>query len=304
METKIRFSTRDNKYERKISEADFSMLEKYRNILVETLKQEELFNQIVESHLEMKDKLYRFSLRSFKHDHDDFVQSHLIRSELNRSLFNTLNLSKLYLDRHFHEENKKSYIRKISSDESLVEKSYTLSKTLHKENISYRIATKLRNYVQHSSLPIHNYVYGASRKNLNRTIFYIPLDKDFLIKKIKIASKDRSLIQRQTDLHLIMDKFIEHISEIHIHDREIASPYVEKSKIALTEEKQSVLDKYDDARFFELIKTDNNITVKFSLEFSWYAVAEHIQNTYKDRINFYDSIHNPYMDDVPTYDNY
>lgn len=120
----------NNKFENKIiilSADELSGIKLSKTKLLTALKLEELYDQIVESFLEFKTQLYSNSLSLVNNFRIDYNANHEIRSKLNRQLFNTLNLSKLYLDKSYREyrdkEGKitkiKSFVKKITNDESL-----------------------------------------------------------------------------------------------------------------------------------------------------------------------------------------
>lgn len=123
--------------------------------LISILKFEELYDQIIESHLEFKSFLHTSSLSAISNARRSYISNHEVRSKLNRHVFNTLNLSKLYLDKAFHEKDKKFFVKDLTKDESLHEKVLELRERIESENFGYKLCCKLRNYVQHNMLPIN-----------------------------------------------------------------------------------------------------------------------------------------------------
>ena len=102
-----------------LTEEQVNEIKKHRSNLLSLLKLEELYDQILESFLEFKTQLYANSLQlnqEMLHNHNS---AHEIRSKLNRQLFNILNLSKLYFDKHCYKQEQKSFVLKVTKNDTL-----------------------------------------------------------------------------------------------------------------------------------------------------------------------------------------
>lgn len=86
-----------------LNDEELQKIKSSREILRKALSFEELFDKIIETFLEFKSQLYTNNLFLTKSFRRDYNANYEIRSKLNRQVFNTLNLSKLYLDKNYRE---------------------------------------------------------------------------------------------------------------------------------------------------------------------------------------------------------
>jgi len=272
-------------------------LKSARYDLISILKFEELYDQIIESHLEFKSFLHTSSLSAISNARRSYISNHEVRSKLNRHVFNTLNLSKLYLDKAFHEKNKKFFVKDLTKDESHHEKVMKLRERIDSENFAYKLCCKLRNYVQHNMLPINMIEKGFNRLEgtNSRTIlahFVLPLKKDE-IKSKDIRSNLLDHFEEKIDLHLVMDEYIYAISQIHIQAREFINPTMNNALSTFKKRKTSIEAQYGKS-LTDINLYESNIRL-LSLDVEWFNVVPYIQEKYSVALNYRNIEHSTYL---------
>ena len=176
-----------------LSNDELDKLKVTREKLLAVLKLEDLYDQIIESLLEFKSQLYSNSLSLVSNFRRDYNANHEIRSKLNRQLFNTLNLSKLYLDKSYREYRDKdgnitkikSFVKKVTNEEYLEREVNNFREEIYLKSPEYSLGCALRNLTQHDTLPIQTYSVDINHdiNEDNRTIlakFQLPLSKNNL----------------------------------------------------------------------------------------------------------------------------
>ena len=128
-----------------------------RGYLLNALQLEVVYDQLVESHWDYKNKVNYWNLRSISKPPADYILNHEIRSSLNRLAFNMLNLSKLYLDMHFNEDKKRCFAFELTNDTGTKDQIIKQRESIYSSNLDYVIGCKLRSHSQHSSLPISTF---------------------------------------------------------------------------------------------------------------------------------------------------
>jgi hypothetical protein len=265
--------------------------------LISILKFEELYHQIIESHLEFKSFLHASSLSAISNARRSYISNHEVRSKLNRHVFNTLNLSKLYLDKAFHEKDKKFFVKDLTKDESLHEKVLELRERIESENFGYKLCCKLRNYVQHNMLPINMIEKGFNRLEgtKGKTIlahFVLPLKKNE-IKNKDIRNKLLDNFEEKIDLHLVMDEYIYAISQMHIQAREFIKPTMNNALSIFKKRQISIEEQYGKG-LTDISLYESNIRL-LSLDVEWFNVVPYIQEKYSVALNYRNIEHNTYL---------
>lgn len=266
-------------------DSDLRTLKAARCKLQSILKLEELYDLIIDSFLEFKTQLYSNSL--LFPVSTDIRESHDIRSKLNRQLFNTLNLTKLYLDKHVYNQEENSFVKKMTKDITLHQKVLDLRHKIKEENSNYMLGCELRNYVQHSTLPIGTFTREIdsnidNKNTLPSMRFYLPLIKDRL-KKNGANSKLLNLIKQNDDIHKTMDGYIHAISVMHMQNRKLTSQVI---KLALNSFQQQVekIEKEFGMNHLGISMVENN-KVSFTLDLDWFELVLYLQKKHSSIIN-------------------
>lgn len=150
-------------------------------------KFENLYDQLIESYLDFKNEVYSSGIRFYNKPNHHYVEIYKIKSKINNLAFNLLNLSKLYLDTVNFKD--KSLVLDITESQ---EKHSILKDKIKEEydsNAGYRLAYKLRNYIQHHSLPLNDFMIGEScnQEKQQKNVEFL-----FLINRHEIINKSIS----------------------------------------------------------------------------------------------------------------
>ncbi|EGR4442457.1 TPA: hypothetical protein PX743_002032 [Vibrio cholerae] len=281
----------------KLNEKEYLELSNARRILFRVLKHEELYDQVIESYVDAKTAMYEMSIRTISDGIiDEDIISHNYRSKLNRLYFNTLNLSKLYLDKHFHGRHDKSFVKSITGLETFHDEIKCHRQRIANENTDYVLGCELRNYIQHASLPIKSITHGFRTSNSNNktfAVFHIPLDRNILIEG-GIKKKYLSKYSDKIDLHEIMDNYIYAISEMHLKSRELTSDYAKNSMDIITKKRQEIESKYNCVQYgIKVVDIDIEETL-FYLHLEWFDLVKYLQEENSYLLNFKLFSHSPY----------
>jgi hypothetical protein len=281
-----------------LNEQEYTGLSNARQILSKVFNHEELYDQVIESYVDAKSVMYEMSIRAISDGIiDDFIRNHNCRSKLNRLYFNTLNLSKLYLDQHYHEGKKKSFVKSITGLESSHDEVRQHRQQIVSNNANYSLGCQLRNYVQHASLPVKTFTSGFRfdpKENQHFAVFHIPLDRQVLING-GIKESKLSKYGDKIDLHEIMDDYISAISEMHIKSRKLTSNYVEKSIETITTKRHQIKSEYSGLKYgIKVVNTEKEERL-FSLHLEWFDVVKHLQQKNSHLLNFKSFAHVPYQ---------
>jgi hypothetical protein len=290
----------------KLSDDEYLELSNARKVLLRVLNHEELYDQVIESYVDAKSVMYEMSVRAISNSITrDYVKNHDCRSKLNRLFFNSLNLSKLYLDDHYREHKNKDgdivkttcFVKKITDSDNDIEEIKAHRDKIFNENSEYVVGCQLRNYVQHASLPVRTFTSGFRTRpedNQAFAVFHVPLDKQALldggIKKSKLSNYGDKI-----DLHEIMDGYIHAISEMHLKSRSLVKTQMNQSIEAINVKRRQVEQEYycllDDIDVFDT-KKGNRL---FSLHLEWFSVVKHLQSKNSHLLNFKRFTHFPYQ---------
>lgn len=296
-----------------ISDDEYNTLSLAREKLVQILDMEILYDQIVEACVETKSAMYDASLRNISDNRiGDSIKGHNIRSKLNRLYFNVLNLSKLYLDKHFYEapqnscikeqtpsvKKQKSFVKAITGDDYLHSEVVLHRQEIYGTNPDYKLGCGLRNYVQHNTLPVATYtagVKGHPDNPLKSSVFHIPLDKEKLAKVINkslLSQYDKTI-----DLHSVIDGYVKAISEMHMLNRKLTEAASSESKSVIDDKVKEITDEYTDSGLgIEVICTSGNSHSGFDLTTSWFDLVEHLRQKNHRTLDFRKFSHHPYRD--------
>lgn len=291
-----------------LSDNEYLELSKARAVLSRVLKHEELYDQVIESYVDAKSVMYEMSVRAISNSvTHDYVKNHDCRSKLNRLFFNSLNLSKLYLDDHYREHKNKDgdtikttcFVNKITDSDNDIEEIKAHRDKMFNENSAYVVGCQLRNYVQHASLPVKTFTSGFRNRaedNQALAMFHIPLDKQALIsggvKKSKLSNYGDKI-----DLHEIMDGYIYAISEMHLKSRSLVKNRMDESIDVINAKRRQVELEYD-CLLDDIDIVDTAVekgSRLFSLHLEWFSVVKHLQSKNSHLLNFKRFTHLPYQ---------
>ncbi|MFY3327800.1 hypothetical protein ACOSZP_18100 [Vibrio fluvialis] len=298
---KLQFNVMDNEvprtYECDLNEDESNALIKARNVLKRIYKHEELYDQVIETYLELKTAMYDMSIKSAANAFPiDYVRSHEYRSKLNRLIFNSLNFGKMYLDEHYKTVNNgkavKTYVAEVTGNDSNNNELKKQRAHIYDNNPNYVLACDLRNYVQHASLPVGSVNSGARTVEGDRfSTFYTTIKRDE-IKKAKKETLDK--FDDSIDLHEVMDGYITAISEKHIFSREMI---IEAMRESLDHIKSidSEMRKNNDIAGAILVRDENN-NFMFSLGTKWFDIVKHLQSKHSRPLYLGSYKHHPYKE--------
>ncbi|WP_318419191.1 hypothetical protein [Photobacterium leiognathi] len=286
-----------------LEDNEFNELDRARNILFRVLNHEELYDNLIESYVDAKSAMYELSIRSVSDYSSNYNKSHYNRNKLNRLYFNTLNLSKLYLDKHYREIKKENGTKKvkcfsfsITKTQDTLDSVQQQRRLISNSNQDYMLGCQLRNFVQHSSLPVTNYVSGVRFSNKSEqafAVFHIPLDKERLIQG---GIKKNMLVDypNEIDLHKIMDGYIKAISEIYVENNRLIKDVVDSCVGIINSKKKFIEDNFSKLNYgIDVVDVDKEKRL-FSLSLEWFSVVEYLQQKNLHTLNFENFKHNPY----------
>lgn len=222
---------------------DKPTFDKYREAKIKFLQIkliEEKFDLILRNFQEFQSELisqaidYGFDLLF---SHTRFINNRL---SINRRIANFLMSVRVYLDQY------PKHIKKIYGENSNVFcslKSY--KRSIYVEDIFFQVLSELRNYVQHSNLPIDLFTYSGRCLNLDdeegklcfKTIPYISIfalkDGDF--KKETLKALEGKFDKEYLDLRYLLGKGLIGLVSIHMKCKELVAEDVKKWTAELNE---------------------------------------------------------------------
>ena len=268
-----------------IERARFEKLKASRPVLTHALAIEEKYSIIITNFLELEREATNASITEMVQSHNEYKDFFNIRLALNTCLVNLLTSVRLYVDQL------SSHICAcLPIDKDAKAKTKALFSAEYDSRFEYRFMEALRNYVQHSGIPVHRVSTGAKRIDLDDGLLEFSLY--FGAQREELAS-DRSFKKKVLDempeavnLKSSSRIYIEAISNIHEQGRLLIENEVNESRSILEKairdytvvyEKEpvglfayefqgdakvdevSVLTKWDDVRK-ELLKRNGKIT--------------------------------------------
>lgn len=268
-----------------LSMTDFDSLKKSRHILVTVLDLEIMFDQLIESHCDYKNRVNYWNICTLSRSRIDHVENHEIRGTLNRLAFNTLNLSKLYLDSHYNEKKKRCFAFEISQDEYSRDKIEKQRAELFESNLGYVVGCKLRAHSQHSRLPVRSFTTGVHFDHQTQerlSSFKINYFYDDLC-KIGVP-KNRIQKDIHLDLTNILDEYIYAVSSMHKLNREVVGCRVNQAKSDIDDIfKRVTSSSRGKSKIYEIQIGKNEY---ISPELDWFSVYEYLQRKHRCPINF------------------
>ena len=269
------------KYE--ISESEIDKITKAKEILSTHLNFEVIYDQVIEAYWGYRNKVNYWRLRVASMP-SSYILNHEIRSSLNRLTFNLLNLSKLYLDRHFNEQKGTCFTFEILGDEDCVNPTKEQREKIYNENILYVVGCKLRNRSQHGSLPITSFTYGISSDNnySKKVNFDINYNYDNLV-NLKVPKKR---IQMNTSLNLtsILNGYVFAISEMHTLARELTRAKITESRNCINDIVKSKPAAIQYHNYVSYIDFEDGKRLYTDLD--WFELSDHLLRKHRQAIDY------------------
>ncbi|MCE9677652.1 hypothetical protein LZP69_00405 [Shewanella sp. AS1] len=251
----------------KLNREEFNDYKKCLTNLIQISKFEELYDQIVQSHLEYKTFLYESLIKFSSMNGLLENQSYDYKLKANRLLCSTLNFAKFYLDKSYKEE--RSFISKLTGNKQNNRSVKLIRERLFNESDAYAIGESLRNYAQHHSLLIDSFTFGFHEKTL---LFYSCLDKNKFTTFIRARGQSKATLDRLlnavekncyqekgVDLHKVIDEFVYSIGKIHEHNREEYRGIIADSYSKLDQ----LVNVFPESKYYELKEGETRIIMNF-----------------------------------------
>jgi hypothetical protein len=306
----IKFSTQDNDAvianQIELSEHEYSKLSDAKKVLKRVLKHEELYDQVIESYVDAKSAMYEMSIRAISQSDDfNYVKNHYYRSKLNRLYFNTLNLSKLYLDKHYFEHKDRGgeitsitcFAEKITNSIDDLDEIKRHRTEMLETNFAYALGCELRNFVQHSSLPVNTFTTGvrySPQDKQTSAVFHVTLDRKELING-RVRKNRLTAYGDKIDLHEVMDGYISAISKMHLKSRSLVEKHVAESEELIDSKRREIESSIGNFHYgIEVVDADSDERL-FSLHLDWFDVVEHLKKKNSHALNFERFTHKPYQ---------
>lgn len=272
-------------YDCEVSQSCIDGAKLSKQILIKTLDMEVLFDQVVETYWDYKNKANYWHTRAFFREDDDYSFNHEIRSSLNRLAFNLLNLSKLYLDLHFS-KSKGCFASDITSDQDSSRLVKEHREQVYSENLGYLVGCLLRNYCQHSKLPVRDFTVGmkTSYPEKKKLIhFSVSYDESFFIKievpKTKLAEASK------LGLTEILDGFVYGFAQMHDLNRQLTRNKIEQARFFF----RNLLREYFPTEDLNVATCEiaiGDLTILPDLK--WFSVYDYLQAKHPYAVNYAD----------------
>lgn len=284
-----------------LSDPDAQSLKNAKRKLDRILDQECLLDHVNESLMAFKTSLYSQNLRSLLGSTSQIFDrnyQHEVRSGLNRHAFNILNFGKLYLDKHCYAGKKESFVKNVTDCTSSHQKVLDLYEAQYDSNHGYVLGCELRNYVQHSTLPINKVSMGVCSNESGKVAkFTVPID----ISSLEDSSIKKGILMRfkggELDLHSILDEYVQAINKFHHLNRELTSKVMEENLAVFSSISEMVENTYppNDGIVSLHVNKSRGHDRLFSLNLEWFETTEYLMKKNHGNLNFGDFEFSQYM---------
>lgn len=208
--------------ELEVDNSTISNLQGNKSKLLKVFELLDIYEQLIDSHVESKSLFYKLSVQSAIERDGDSTFIRQVRNDLNRCMFNTLNLGKLYLDKHFFDD--ESFIYKLSADESKHKEVEDLRQQVFNKNTEYMTGCELRAYSQHASIMTRTIHTTSSRDPATSQFTHnvkASITRGELSSQRKISKAKLERISCTIDLQSCLDGYVDGISEMHMLNIEL-----------------------------------------------------------------------------------
>lgn len=274
----------ENAYEVDISTELVEEIEAEMKVLSKCLELESIYDLLVEEYWEYKNKVDYWLLRSLSRPRG-YIENYEIRTSLNRMAYNFLNISKLYLDKHYHNKDGKCHAFDITKNEDSKNEVKKQREQIYESNLYYVIGCELRNNAQHSTLPVDLIVYSSGfdraldKKNIELIVeLSYPKLLKLGISKEKI-SEDETL-----DLTDVLAGYLLAITEMHFLNRSLTKGTISKSKSKINSIINEKALEFGCVNFTSDIELDGDGFINTQLD--WYEVADYLHIKHSEIIDY------------------
>lgn len=250
-----------------------------REKLSSYLDMEIIYDNIIEEYLTLRSKISYWTIKIATSKPDPNT-NHEVRNSLNRTIFNILNISKLYLDKHYSKNGDLCLAFKITSLASSKEEVDTQRRKIHDSNLFYVIGCKLRNNSQHGKFPVSTFTSLVSRGRNDPKII-MTLDSYLTkpeIKKLNLPTARLGEIEKISLLDVITG-YVSAITEMHALNRKLSSHAIDQLKESIRLLNQLVPDQY-----IASVVDDNNQT--YHTDITWFSLADYLISKNHAPLNF------------------
>ena len=199
--------------------SEIEELKKSQSRLAKVIKLLDIYEQLIDAHIESKATIFRYAVVkgvSIRRD----VTFRTIRNDVNRNVFNTLNIGKLLLDKLCYSSNnnlQRTFVHDLWNDEQKHDRFLEKREIVFQKNINYVLGCYLRNYAQHNSVvtsTIHTGTY--QQKDKPEIVKYLSstIERELLS---KLTSEVRARSPEVIELPATLDGYVDGISEMYTH---------------------------------------------------------------------------------------
>lgn len=230
MKYSIKILSLNDHPELKINEVKFNELKEAKKCLSELLAFEEKYELLLSNYLELEKECLAITAENMIYNNARYSNFFEIRLLFNLRIVNLLTTTRLYLD-HLQQ-----HIRACNLDVDVK----SLFSFEYDNNFEYRFMEALRNYVQHRGLAVHLTSIDSDWTSLDddgemrfRTKIFTKKDeveKDKAFKK-RVANE----MPDKVDIIYAARSYVESISKVHCHIREMLSEVTYKSRQVIEE---------------------------------------------------------------------
>lgn len=217
-----------------IDQARFEKLKASKPVLSHALAIEEKYEIVISNFLELEKEAINISVVEMIRDNHEYKDFFDVRMILNIRLVNLLTAVRLYTDQL------SSHISAcIPFDKELETSIKSLFSTEYDANFEYRFMEALRNFVQHSGIPVHRISTGASWTDvkdglLEYSLYFGARKKEFLLDD-KFKKSVLNEMPDEVNLRTTTRVYIEAISKIHNNAREKIKLIVDSARLCFDE---------------------------------------------------------------------
>lgn len=268
----------------KLSEEEFKSLRRALDILERDQEMEMLHDHVLDAFWDYRNKVDYWRLRSLA-GFQTQILSYEVKTTLNRLAFNVLNLSKLFFDKHYHDNDGRCFV--FEQTGSLADREVVLTKreNIYRENLRYVVGCKLRNRAQHGHLPVSQFSSGFKLRKTDSQRFIV-FNITFNYQELKRLNVPESRLQSEIKLDLteILDGYVHAVSEMHMQNRILIEEIRSRSHEYLTEILSSALAPENGESCFVDLQSSEDESEYIGLD--CFTLAEHLRKKHPYAIDY------------------
>lgn len=254
-----------------VDREEYQSLRTAHTMLSEALAMEEKYEILISNHLDIEKELLSHAVQLMlckPQDYDDIFQ---VRIDLNRKMVNLLTAARLYVDQlHQH------VIAILAHDIEIKQKVKSLFAREYDNFPEYRFMEALRNYVQHSGMPVHRKQFREFVNDAGgvRQVVYameMSAQKEYLQQDDKFKKKILEEMPDEVDLKDCTRVYVECISRVHSSLRDMAEEFLNDAGLSIDRKIRSYMviseEKWIELRAFAV--NDDEVVDSFPLMLDW-----------------------------------